>query len=144
MDGCDVVIRIGDAASATSALRAFHATSAAIVTAFNPRSRLLEPSVNAERNAHLESNLAALGFRYVHCAGVGDHWREESVVVFDAELDDAIDLGRSWDQNTIVWLNHQVGPVLVVTTDGFAGAAFGSILATSLLKSHGFGDRSLH
>jgi transcriptional regulator with XRE-family HTH domain len=74
-----------------------------VITAFNPRSRLLRRSENEERNRLLRADLDRAGLRYVE--GVGrspdSSWSEDSFAVIDADAGDILDLARRFQQNAI-------------------------------------------
>lgn len=79
---------------------------AAFVTACNPRSRLLEAPLNAQRQEALRGVLEAQGWRYL--AGVGVHpdagWPpEESFLVLGIARRAAQALGTRFEQNAVVW-----------------------------------------
>jgi hypothetical protein len=125
-----IEIRIGDAASAAALLERLDASAAAIVTAWNPRSRRLTAARNRARNARLLRDIASRGWRRLECDGVGaaadgGEWREASYVVADPALADAVELGRRYEQNAVVWWRRGAAPVLIATTPGFAARSLG-------------------
>jgi transcriptional regulator with XRE-family HTH domain len=74
-----------------------------VITAFNPRSRLLRRGENEERNRLLAADLERAGLRYVPAVGRSpdDSWSEDSFAVIDADADHILDLARRYDQNAI-------------------------------------------
>jgi hypothetical protein len=74
-----------------------------VITAFNPRSRLLRRGENEERNRLLAADLERAGLRYVPVVGRSpdDSWSEDSFAVIDADVDEVLDLARRYQQNAI-------------------------------------------
>jgi hypothetical protein len=74
-----------------------------VITAFNPRSRLLRRGENDERNRLLAADLERAGLRHVPAVGRSpdDSWSEDSFAVIDADADHILDLARRYDQNAI-------------------------------------------
>jgi transcriptional regulator with XRE-family HTH domain len=74
-----------------------------VITAFNPRSRLLRRGENEERNRLLASDLERAGLRYVPAVGRSpdDSWSEDSFAVIDGDREQLLDLARRYDQNAI-------------------------------------------
>lgn len=109
--------------------RIWNADSFAIITAWNPASRRLPDEENAARNRDLEADLVRLGHAPVACVGVGrDGWSEPSFLVPGIALDEALALGRRYEQNAVVWGEDGGQPRLLITREGFAGQAFGAVL----------------
>jgi hypothetical protein len=80
-----------------------------VITAFNPRSRLLRRGENEERNRLLAADLERAGLRYVPAVGRSpdDSWSEDSFAVVDAEPEQILDLARRYDQNAVFqWTPH--------------------------------------
>lgn len=106
------------------------AGSAAIVTAWNPRSEPLSLDENRRRNRSLVAELAAEGLEAILCTGrstlPGDDWAEESLLVPDCPRKVAVLAGVRWDQNAVVWWDCVKLPVLVVTREGFLGRPVGA------------------
>ncbi len=87
-------------------LREVGARSWAFVTACNPRSQPLSDEVNARRQAQLLAMLSEQERALIPGEGVdpaGDWPAEASVLILDIERDEALELGRVWDQNAIVY-----------------------------------------
>ncbi len=74
-----------------------------IITAWNPRSRRLELEENQARNAALAHQLQALNAEVWPAVGRDrlDRWREESYAVSGITLEQALELGRDFEQNAI-------------------------------------------
>lgn len=88
----------------------------AFVTASNPRSRKLSIESNAERNDAMKKSLREAGWRYLAALGVPDRqdWRpEHSVLIPGIGRDEAVALGRRWEQNAIVFGKTGESPELV-------------------------------
>lgn len=103
----DPPVRIGEANPLFEAwLDKQSVASYAFITAWNPRSVLLDPEENERRNDLLEEDLKPL-CRFVGLGfGFGDngHWTgEESCIAFGIAAEEVIRLGRKYDQNAIVW-----------------------------------------
>jgi transcriptional regulator with XRE-family HTH domain len=98
-----------------------------IITAFNPRSRLLRRGENEERNRLLRTDLDRSGLTYVEAVGRSpdSSWSEDSVAVIDADPKQILDLARRYDQNAIFeWTPHArtvqwTDSVLVARTHGW-------------------------
>ncbi len=92
-------------------------SSAAFVTAFNPRSETQSADVNATAHARLGAELAAAGYRLVEGAGEdpdGLWLAERSYLVLGIELEAAQEVGRRYGQNAIVWVGADAVPTLVL------------------------------
>lgn len=90
----------------------------AILTAYNPRSMLLPRRVNESRHQVLRDLLILGCHRVEHCVGYDDEpdgvWREPAWLVHGIERDEAIQYGRTFRQNTIVYC-REGRPELIVT-----------------------------
>lgn len=88
-----------------------------LITAHNPRSRLLRHSENQERNRLLHDDLTRAGLHVVAATNRSAHssWREDSYAVLDADTDTILDLARRYEQNAI--LHWTPGRIRVVWTD---------------------------
>jgi hypothetical protein len=92
-------------------------TCSAYITACNPRSAPLGEHENNARQVALASELLGRGLAFLH--GVGQHptngWPgEPSYLMFGLSLEEAMALGREWDQNAIVWAGEDAIPQLVL------------------------------
>jgi transcriptional regulator with XRE-family HTH domain len=74
-----------------------------VITAANPRSRLLRASENQERNRLLAHDLDAAGLTYRPAIGRSPDtsWSEASFAVIGADPDTLIDLARRYEQHAI-------------------------------------------
>ena len=91
------------------------AARAAIVTAFNPRSRPLPPHVNAARHRALVQLLAERGLQFLYGEGrdPSGQWNAETeCVVFGIPLAEGLDIARRFEQNAIVFIERGKAPRL--------------------------------
>jgi hypothetical protein len=90
----------------------------AILTAYNPRSMLLPRRVNEARHQVLRDLMILGCYRVEHCVGYDEEpegvWREPAWVVHGIDRDEALQYGRTFRQNTIVYC-REGRPELVVT-----------------------------
>lgn len=111
-------LRIGETSPELQALRSRRRSEpCAYITAFNPFSRVVSPSENAERHAQLGAELTKRGL--THIEGVGQHpsnnWPgEPSYLILGLDLEAARTLGMRMEQNAIVWIGADAVPELVL------------------------------
>ena len=90
----------------------------AILTAYNPRSMLLPRRVNEARHQVLRDLLILGCYRVEHCVGYEEEpegvWREPAWVVRGIDREEAVNFGRTFRQNTIVYCRN-ARPELIVT-----------------------------
>ncbi len=90
----------------------------AIITAYNPRSMLLPRRVNDQRHQVMRELLVLGCYRVEQCVGYEDEpevaWREPAWLVHDIDKQEALDFGRTFRQNTIVYCEN-LRPELIVT-----------------------------
>ena len=116
-DGPDVTLKIGRANPDFDAvLDLRRATTAVVITAYNPRSVVLSEAENRARHAQLTALLDARG--YVYAPGEGRDptggWKAElECVVFDLPLDAALEIARRFEQNAIVHVERGGAPALL-------------------------------
>lgn len=119
----------GDLVDDVSALPETLRRQGAIITAYNPRSMLLPRRVNDTRHQVLRDLLVLGCYRVEHCVGYDEEpegvWREPAWLVKGIERDEAINFGRAFRQNTIIYCND-ARPELVITdpTCGEIGKTF--------------------
>lgn len=93
--------------------------SFAILTAYNPRSMLLPRKVNEQRHQVMRDLLILGCYRVESCVGYDEDpdasWREPAWLVHTMDRQEAIDFGRSFRQNTVVYAN--AGQVELIVTD---------------------------
>ncbi len=108
----------GELVKDTAGLPALLRQPFAILTAYNPRSMLLPRRVNESRHQVLRDLLILGCYRVEHCVGYDEEpegvWREPAWVVHGIDRDEAIQYGRTFRQNTIVYCRDG-RPELVVT-----------------------------
>jgi hypothetical protein len=95
------------------------ASGAAFITAENPCSEPQTPAVNAERQQQLGSDLSAMGITYFPGEGRGEDpsWpAEASFLALGIDREAAINLGRKYGQNAIVWVGSDGVPELLLLT----------------------------
>lgn len=88
-----------------TALTLFEGRPFAIITAHNPGSRRLSDEENARRHRELERLLRGRGYDLapsVNRSPEGD-WVEEGLAVLGIGLEEALDIGRRFGQNAIVY-----------------------------------------
>lgn len=117
-DPTPLALRIGEANDALRVVHAKYAVSAScFVTACNPRSVRFEDQVNAARHAALCRSLRAAGRVYFEGEGrdpTGSWPPEQGAIVLGTSRVDAEALGRSWEQNAIVWSGGDAIPQLLM------------------------------
>ena len=112
-----VVVRVGEpSAELDGLLRAEGATTAAFVTAANPRGELRSAEENGVANAALQNFIAAAG--YPHYWGEGrdplGSWSEPSFLVIGIYRANAEALGQLFEQNAIVFAEMGRPPELIL------------------------------
>lgn len=92
------------------------ASTAVVVTAYNPRSVVLPESENRKRHAELTGLLEARGCAYALGEGRDPtgQWRPElECVVFGVAVETGLELARRFEQNAIVFVKRGRAPELV-------------------------------
>jgi len=90
---------------------------ATFITAWNPFSEATDPATNRQRQDQLRHDVATLGFNAWEGIGIdpSSEWEgEESLLVFGMDRDQASGLGRTYQQNAIVWMDLDAVPCLVL------------------------------
>lgn len=107
----------------SDALRALYArtgaASALFITAFNPAGSNCPDAQNEAANDRLRHELAALGLAFAEGAGEGtdetEPWpAEKSFLVLGIGRDQAMDLGRRYGQDAVVWTDADAVPALLI------------------------------
>ena len=116
-DGGDQwVIKVGLASARLDALLDRHgATRAPVVTAFNPRSRVLAPAVNLARHRSLVRMLEERELPFLLGEGRDPSGRwiaETECIVFGVSLAEGLELARRFDQNAVVFIERGKPPRL--------------------------------
>jgi hypothetical protein len=116
-DGNDVTLNIGKHnQDFDRVLDRRQATTAVVVTAYNPRSVVLSEAENGARHAALTALLDARGHDYALGEGRDPtgHWKPElECVVFGIPVALGLELARSFEQNAIVFVAKGGVPELV-------------------------------
>lgn len=90
----------------------------AILTAYNPRSMLLPRRVNEARHQVMRDLLVLGCYRVEHCVGYDEEpdasWREPAWAVHGIDREEAITIGRTFRQNTIIY-SRDARAELIVT-----------------------------
>lgn len=94
--------------------------SFAILTAFNPRSIVLNNLDNQKRNKVLESELAMLTASYfpVICCAQDSRWEEAGYIV-EIGAEQAYQFATRWQQNAIYWVDGNQLYLVPVLLEGF-------------------------
>lgn len=112
------VLRVGERNDAMDALLAKHGVSgAAYLSAANPRSERLPELHNAARFAVLEAAVRKTGRFYVHGEArdpQGAWPAEQGLLVLGIGCEEAAALGRTFEQNAIVYIERGKAPELVL------------------------------
>lgn len=112
------ILRVSQASLALQqAQQARGVEQSVFITAWNPRSRLLDEATNRTRQAALEQVLRERSLVFV--PGSGSHPDcpadgEPGVLVFGLSLEDGRQLGRQWDQNAILHATADAVPQLIL------------------------------
>ncbi|CAN5398830.1 hypothetical protein BH10ACI2_BH10ACI2_17150 [soil metagenome] len=116
-DGVDLTIRVHKKnIQLNDLLKQEGVSSWAFLTAYNPFSTPLTEPENLDRQAKLIQHLESRGLRYLRGFGKGDDpsWEPEpSLFILDIGRNDAIAIGRQFDQNAILWGEIEGFPELI-------------------------------
>jgi Protein of unknown function (DUF3293) len=105
----ETIYRAGDEAFTLSTSKTgvvlFQGRRFALITAQNPFSQLLSETENADRNQRMRLEIQAQGWAYGDSSGIAadQHWREDGFVIWDAPVEQVLELGRRFEQNAIVF-----------------------------------------
>ncbi len=83
----------------------FSGRAFAVVTAHNPRSEKLSDEENERRHEKLEKVLRERNAVFGLSVGESPDgaWREEGVIVYDVALEEALELGRQFEQHAVLY-----------------------------------------
>jgi hypothetical protein len=99
-----IVLKIGTASQELKDLLiSYNATTWAYITAFNPFSKILTKSENLKRHEELKVKIS--NYKFFEGEGVGEDktWEPEtSLLVVGISLNEAIEIGKFYEQNAIV------------------------------------------
>ena len=105
--GGQITLRVGETNQEIDTLLKSHgASKCAYITAWNPHSVRLEVGKNSRRQAELVEEVRHLGHTFLVGRGVAENkeWApEESVLVIGIDRSPALELGRTFGQNAIVF-----------------------------------------
>jgi hypothetical protein len=114
--GPEITINIGRRSAAFDRVLHEHgARSAVIVTAYNPRSVVLDETENRARHEALVDLIEKRGYDYALGEGrdpTGAWKAELECVVFGVSLESGLALARAFDQNAIVYIRRGAAPEL--------------------------------
>ena len=113
----EIVLKIGEPSARLDALLdAEGATTAAFLTAANPRSEPRNPAENAAMLAKLDQIVASVGYPWRAAEGrePDGSWAEPSRLVVGIWRENAETLGRLFKQNAIVWIERGKAPELLI------------------------------
>lgn len=116
----ELVLKIGErSADLDELLEAEGVTTAAFITAANPKGRRRSDRANDIANVALVNSLTAAGLRCFEGEGRASDgsWSEESVLVVGISRADAEIAGRVFEQNAIVFAEIGKPPELVLLAD---------------------------
>jgi hypothetical protein len=105
----ETIYHVGDEAFTLSARATgyllFAGRRFSLITAQNPFSQVLSEAENLERNRKMQLELEARSWAYGDSSGTSPDqaWREDGFVIWDAPLEDVLELGRRFEQNAIVY-----------------------------------------
>ncbi len=97
-------------------LRLYQKEFAAFLTAYNPRSELLNRSENEKRQRELISILEAKGYQFLGGYGqsqTSDWSPEASVLILGMDLQTASKLARRFEQNAFLFIAKGAAPELI-------------------------------
>lgn len=90
--------------------------TACYLTACNPWGQILEQADNARRMSALRHALDSAGWQYLDGCGQDpqDQWpAEDSVLIWGMDADTALQWGRRWQQNAVLWSDADAQPRLL-------------------------------
>lgn len=90
--------------------------AACYLTACNPWGQILEPAENARRMRALRQALDSEGWQYLDGCGQDPlgHWpAEDSVLIWGMDAGTALQWGRHWQQNAVLWSDADARPRLL-------------------------------
>lgn len=109
-------LHVGVASPRIDALLDRHgADRAIVVTAFNPRSRVLTPEANAARHDALVRLLEERGLPFLYGEGRDPSGRwiaETECIVFGTSLTEGLAIARRFEQNAVVFIERGKAPRL--------------------------------
>jgi hypothetical protein len=114
--GEEWILKVGQTSPRIDALLdRYGVTTATIVTAFNPRSRVLSPEVNMARHRSLVQLLEDGGLPFLYGEGrdpTGRWIAEAECIVFGISLAEGLEIARRFDQNAVAFIERGKAPRL--------------------------------
>lgn len=112
----DIVIAIGNKNDALDALLAEHGVDEwSFITAYNPYSKILDKEQNLQRHQTLVQLTADFKTLLGHGVGEDPAWEPElGLLILGISKEEAIILGKHFEQNAIVYGSLHSVPVLLV------------------------------
>jgi len=89
--------------------------SAALITAWNPRSEQLTDDENDDRQGVLLTDIEKIRLNYLIGCGQLDDWQEYSYLVLGIDQDQATAMATRFEQNAYVWIGPAGIPELITT-----------------------------
>ena len=89
--------------------------SAALITAWNPRSEQLTDDENDDRQGMLLTDIEKIRLNYLVGYGQLDDWQEYSYLVLGIVQDQATAMATRFEQNAYVWIGPAGIPELITT-----------------------------
>ena len=116
--GLAIVLQPGLRSAQVAQLFALHAvTCGAFITAYNPQGAQRSTAENAQAHQQLLTHIESQGFKCLEGEGseAGTDWpAEKSCFALGLGREDAIQIGRTFDQDAIVWVGECGVPELVL------------------------------
>lgn len=113
-DDPPMVLHVGESNDdARILLASFGVSTAAFITAWNPRSEPLTEDENLDRQMALLSEIEQRRLNYLVGYGERKDWREYSYLVLGIEKQDASELAVQFDQLAYLWVDDTGIPELV-------------------------------
>ena len=94
-------------------LASFNTDCGAFITAWNPRSTLLNDEDNDDRQAALLAEIELRRLNYLVGYGEREEWREYSYFILAISREEASELAHQFEQNAYVWVGADGAPELV-------------------------------
>lgn len=112
-----MTLRIGRHSPELAQLYEQHGSACAVfITAFNPFGRKQGDHANEGAHARLGKQLRADSQHVVEGVGADptEKWKEKSYLAFGIDVDAARELGRSFQQDAVVWIGKDAIPQLLL------------------------------
>ncbi|TXI10090.1 MAG: DUF3293 domain-containing protein [Polynucleobacter sp.] len=92
-----------------------HATTAALITACNPKGIKTSEDANQRQLTDLRVEIESLNLPYYPAYGsnLDESWKEESYLVIGLDQTACIAMSHKYEQNAIVWIDERETPSLI-------------------------------